>query len=371
MTEAQKQATPDLPVQDIRPTKARQLQGPLRVAKFLVDTFAYNGKNPPRRDPPSASKTQHLRLITIKVSHYCEKVRWGLDLLESDNNDSPIYYTEDAHPPAMHAFATIAASQDQCSITPMVINTEDGVCYAKSDVILRKFCPFLYPTDIAQEVRDMEDDLGARLGATIRAYAYEYMLMPENHEALVGICANDTTKIERVLFDKMLDKGISKGMRKAMGISAESAARSKTAIRQVFAELSTRLENNGGQFLLDESSRNKSYGFTAADLTFAALASPLLRPPELAANFSCSDDQLPKNLFEFANELKATTAGKHVLKMYAQYRLPTPTTSKNANSVVALKSVNRNRTPWPEFAVFAGVVVAVGAVVYQKAMRVN
>lgn len=268
----------ELPVQDIPPTKAQNIRGPLAVAKFIVDIFASFTK---RRDPPSSSKTQHARLITIKVSHYCEKGRWALDFVEADN-ESPIYYTEDPHPPAFASFATISASRDQGSITPLAIldplpamtslmtskgtSSDDAIeRIAKSDVLLRRFCPFLYPQEIEQEVKAMEDMLGERLGPTIRVYCNHFMLQPKYRDALIQHSAGDTTKVEHFLFQKMFNKGIEKGMRKAMGIDDESATLSERVIQDIFSELSDRLQLNGGKYLLD--TKTQSYGFTAADLT--------------------------------------------------------------------------------------------------------
>lgn len=50
--------------QNLRPTPAKALKSfPLNVVDFLVRTFSRNGE-----------KKDHARLITIPVSHYCEKV---------------------------------------------------------------------------------------------------------------------------------------------------------------------------------------------------------------------------------------------------------------------------------------------------------
>lgn len=357
----------NLPVQNIRPTKARHIQrGPLVVAKFFVDRFAsFTG----RRDPPGTGKTQHARLVTIKVSHYCEKGRWALDLVEADSN-SPIYYTEDPHPPAFHTFASVTASQDRYSITPLVILDPPAgsfsgspECIANSDVLLRRFCPFLYPKEIEQEVMAMEDMLGERLGPTIRVYCYHNMLQPNYYDTMIQMTAGDTTRVERFLFEKMLTKGIAKAIRKAMSIDANSSALSEKVIQDFFDELSDRLQQNGGRYLMD--SAQHSYGFTAADLTLAALASPLLRPPELA-KFTCSDEDLPPHVLAFANKLRQTAAGKHVLEMYAKHRIVDKATMTD---VVTIKSVNRDRTPWPEFSVAAAAVVAIGAVAFTWVKR--
>ena len=83
---------PGLPRMDLKPTSAKMLRtvAPLRIAGILVDIFTRVGQ----RAPPSEAKKEHIRFISIAVSNYVEKVRWGLDLLES-NAKSPIYYTED------------------------------------------------------------------------------------------------------------------------------------------------------------------------------------------------------------------------------------------------------------------------------------
>ena len=109
-----------LPVENIRQTRSKDLtRGPFKVAKTLVDAFSSTG----RRPAPSPTKDQHVRLISIGLSHYSEKVRWALDLLEADPN-TQLYYTEDAHPPAFQSFATVPASNGEASRAPMVVLDE-------------------------------------------------------------------------------------------------------------------------------------------------------------------------------------------------------------------------------------------------------
>jgi len=94
---------PPQPPMDTKPMSASSIRyGPLGVARVIVGLFSCTSE----RDPPSQHKTEHLRLITIAQSHFCEKARWALDLLENDP-DFPIYYTEDGHPPAFVAFETL------------------------------------------------------------------------------------------------------------------------------------------------------------------------------------------------------------------------------------------------------------------------
>ena len=70
---------------------------------------------------------------------------------------------------------------------------------------------------------------------------------------------------------------------------------------------------------------NGKVGFTAADLTFAALASPIIDPPELANTLYKHhidfDKDMPKELVDLKYELRQTLAGQHVLQMYKKHRL--------------------------------------------------
>ena len=61
------------PEVDLRPTRERHLKAmPMRISKFLIQNFSSTSG---RRDPPNPKKIHHARLITIKLSHFCEKVR--------------------------------------------------------------------------------------------------------------------------------------------------------------------------------------------------------------------------------------------------------------------------------------------------------
>jgi glutathione S-transferase len=351
------------PLMDLKPMRASSIQsGPLGVACVLVGLFSGTGvRDPPPHHPPS-EKRQHVRLITIAASHYCEKARWGLDMLEaysdSDSNNKSVsfYYTEDGHPPAFAAFATVPASKDQASATPMIVFSDDNgqQLLCQSDIILKEFCPFLYPNEIASAISEFELDMGIRLGAAIRLYLYHRFLDPSKkyYSALTEFLCRNTSKVERILFGVMLDKGIDKGIRSAMQISDESAEKSKDMVRQVFAQVSDRLQKSGGDYLMDTTDTTKS-GFTAADLTFAALVYPIVRPPEMS-HFAIDEDRFPPDVVVFFRELRETRAGKHALKMYSQHR---PVLS--ADGKVVMKSCGRDRIPWKELGYLVGVVGAV------------
>ena len=97
-------------------------KGSLKYVKYLIQSMSTTSRQRHASwvNNNNTNKTQHVRLITIGASHYCEKVRWGLDLVESDPN-SPIYYTEDAHPPLFASIETLKVTNGKASMVPMVV----------------------------------------------------------------------------------------------------------------------------------------------------------------------------------------------------------------------------------------------------------
>jgi glutathione S-transferase len=344
-------------IMDMKQTKAKTLRAvvPLRIAGVVVNLFSCVGQ----RAAPSPNKKEHVRFISISVSNYVEKVRWVLDMLEGQQQ-SPIYFTEDFHAPAFLAFHTVPASKDQASQSPMIVYSDGRVVWG-SDKILEFLCnnndslSNLYPKEIEEETKALEKDLGARLGASARAFAYYNMFDPS--KKYYGVAAKflpiHAPKVEQIVFAKMLDKGVDKAMIRAMNIDKCGEA-AEQQVRKVFDEMSEQLEKNGGEYLMDTP--NKKYGFTAADLTLSALTYFLIRPPEMAP-FHLPESDLPPRFLHLANDLRETTAGKHILKVYNQHRPTDPSTHE-----VVLKKAKQDRLPLLEMAGAAAVVggVALG-----------
>jgi glutathione S-transferase len=330
---------------NMKPTTEQEIQEqlPLRVARMIINTFSRVGQ----REPPSPEKTEHVRLISIAVSHYVEKARWALDLLEA-RKDSPVYYTEDLHAPAFSSYFTVPASKNKASQTPMLVRSNDNVMWG-SDTILRALCsgengsPIdLYPYEVKEEITTLEDELGRRVGASGRCFAYGVLLdkSKKYYGTVIKMATKNCSKVEQKVFEKMFDKGIDKALVNLMNISDGTLEASENELRKVFAELSDRLEKNGGEYLMDTP--NRKFGFTAADLTLASLVYFIVRPPEVEP-LMLSDDEFPPKLLELFNELAASKAGQHVLKVYKKHR------PVDGQGKIVLKNVNQNRNPFKCF----------------------
>ena len=328
----------DLPPRDTTAMTSSSICGlnPLSVARVIIGFFSTIDV---QRESPSSKKTTHLRLITIGISPFCEKVRWGLDLLEQ-SLDNPYYYTEDAHPPAFHGFYTLPITNGTISRTPIVV-FPDGSYRSQSHQILAELCPFLYPSEIAREIREFELDIATRLGAPIRALCYYYLLDDERkyYNTYCKVTCQTTSKVEAILFEKMLDKGIDKALKETLQWNDDNYKTCIKEVKLVLEEISERLSCNGGEYIFDTP--EKKYGFTAADLALAALASPMIRPPQFS-NYAVQDNDSPTEFIQLIKSFNETKAGQHCCKTYKLHR-PVQKDGK-----VHFKTVARNKNPFQE-----------------------
>ena len=125
----------------------------LKLGGMVVTALSSDGSRPDR-----------MRLVSISISHYVEKVRWALDTLCMARNDDSLY-TEDGHLPGMHSYFSVPASGGVASMTPMLVTRRKGEnsILWDSTKILEWLCDeyeelsFLYPADIRDEVLALEE----------------------------------------------------------------------------------------------------------------------------------------------------------------------------------------------------------------------
>ena len=292
--------------------------GVFRTIKAYVNLYSTTDR---QRNPPCDSKTQHVRLVTIGPSHYCEKARWALDLLDNDST-SPIYYTENAHPPIFQSLETLPLSNGKVSMVPMAEltnqNGETDVIYDSSKII-EHFLPRLYPSSCKNEILELEEYFGTHIGATARCYIYHVSLKPKHYKFLTDLLTSQSSSVEKMIWGKLLDKGIAKGMKKVMGINNDSAEASIKALRKAFYDVSLKLTKKDGtkkKFIMDTDV--KEIGFTAADLAFCSMASAIVCPPELSSFMPMKEEEMPQELIDLRNELRNTISGQHVLDVYKE-----------------------------------------------------
>lgn len=248
------------------------------------------------------------RLLTIPVSHYCEKARWALDLLAQP-------YVEEKHLPVFHLAAN---RRFGAGATVPALVTDAGVFADSTDILeyVHRHGVNLYPRRFRAEVSSWEERFDEVLGPQVRSWAYAQVLtQPDMLPRLFEGAPEHEHLLARPLW-----KVFPLGLRQRYGVRAGEDRRALREIAAIWAQ-TDRLLGDGRAYLVGET-------FSAADLTLGALAGPLLMPPEYGFAFPPLN-QLPAAMAAKVEEMRDTVTGRHVLTIYRKHRqsrapMPTP-----------------------------------------------
>ncbi len=246
-------------------------------------------------------------LITIGVSHYCEKARWALDR-------AGVPFVEDAHAPILHYGSTLVRHGQR---TAPILVMREGI-FRDSTAILHSADQFvdeskrLFPADQprGRHVEELEHLFDRKLGPATRRLAYFHLL--EDKQLLRSVLGARIGGAERLLLRTSLP-AIVGVLRGGLRIDAARAKKSQRRIEAVFEEVEKRLAR-GGRYLIGDR-------FTAADLTFAALAAPVLLPPEYGWPMP-SFEQLSPAMQTVVERMRGRSAGAFALRLYREERVP-------------------------------------------------
>jgi glutathione S-transferase len=168
----------------------------------------------------------------------------------------------------------------------------------------------LYPRDAAlrHEVDAFEERFDTQLGPHTRRWAYQQLLP---HTKLIrSLWSSEAPQLEATLLPWIAPL-VRRLVRMAYKITPESAQRSLERVRSVFLDVDNHL-SDGRRFLIGNR-------FTAADLTFAALAAPVLFPAQCRAVLPALD-AVPVPMREEVLRFRNTVAGCFALRLFAQER---------------------------------------------------
>ncbi len=241
-------------------------------------------------------------LIAIAISHYCEKVRWGLDWLG-------IEYTEENHAPPLHRSHTAKYGG---TTVPVLVTKNQALINSTAilhylDTISPK--KQLYPHQLRQEIEQLEELCDRQLGVAIRCWSYYYALQ-QPKLVLRAWCKGVSPEEKQqcaIAFERTVE--IFKQNCNATAAGKEAALQT---IKEVFEVVNDKLRS-GTKYLVGDS-------LSAADISFAALASPILRP-ENHPYYSPKIDNLSSEMKSTIKDLRNTLAGKFALQLYKQKRL--------------------------------------------------
>jgi glutathione S-transferase len=250
------------------------------------------------------NQNQPFRLITIPISHYCEKARWALTRLK-------VSYVEEGHIPLFHAFATKRVGGKS---TPVLV-TEKSAFTDSTDILkyLDSIAPEnekIIPEDpnLRKQAEELEELFDQKLGTAARRWAYSHII--SDNELIRDAWCNGIPKWEAMFFPVLLPI-LRPALVKNFEINADSAQQSYAEIQEIFQKVDQIL-SDGRQYLVGDK-------FSIADLTFASLAAPIIQPPEYPKRRH-NRQSLPAQMLSEMNYLQETIAGKFILRLYANER---------------------------------------------------
>jgi glutathione S-transferase len=168
----------------------------------------------------------------------------------------------------------------------------------------------LYPDgDVGAQARELEAWLDEGLGPDGRLWMYHETL-PAVRElrrwALAGV-----PRWERWVFD-LGGSGIEAALRRYLKIDAVAARAALDRVTRVFDEIAAQL-SDGRRFLVDDR-------FTAADLSFAALAAPVLLPERYGSPLP-PPEAMPVTASREVWRLRDHPAGTFAARLYREERV--------------------------------------------------
>jgi glutathione S-transferase len=243
-------------------------------------------------------------LITIPLSHYCEKARWALDRVG-------LAYREQAHAPLVHRLFTMRQGG---GTVPMLLDGSRRIVDS-TDILLYADAAgggdLLYPVDpvLRGEVELLEEMFDAQLGPHSRRWAYAHLLP---HPALIrSLWTRGAPTLEAKLL-RLIVPLVRRLVRASYRVSPASGERSLERVQAVFDKVEERL-TQGRRFLVGER-------FTAADLTFAALSAPMVLPVQCRA-VQPTLEEVPASIREEILRLRETIAGRFALRLFEEERV--------------------------------------------------
>jgi glutathione S-transferase len=251
-------------------------------------------------------------LVTIPISHFCEKARWSLERAGVD-------YTERRHLQILHGFAAKRAGG---GITAPVLRTAEGV-YDQSAAIMAyadEHLPAerrLYPADPAEraKVQELERRFDTVLGPEGRRWLYHEVFKDAKRFApwnLTGI-----PRWERRIFPVVL--GPAKVIiNRYLKITDATAAAAVTRVDEEFDAVAELLADGRRHLTGDR--------FSAADLAFAALAAPCVVPVNYGTPLPQPAEMTP-GMAAQVERWRAHPAGQYALRMFDEERPPSKVTS--------------------------------------------
>jgi glutathione S-transferase len=247
-----------------------------------------------------------LRLVTIPISHYCEKARWALER-------AGLAYVEEPHVQVLHrVFARRAGG----GLTVPVLVTPRGTIADSADILAwvdRQLPPERRLLGEDPDERERARALSARfdevLGPSGRRLIYVHMFGEPRETVLEfnnqGVAAWE----DRAL--RLMWPLATRAVGRVLGIEPGVEVEAERTVWREFDHVAELLAD-GRPYLLGER-------FGAADLTFACLAAPMIVPPTYGVRLP-QPEQMGPATAGLVRRAREHPAGRWALDLIEQQR---------------------------------------------------
>ncbi|HEX5980919.1 MAG TPA: glutathione S-transferase family protein [Thermoleophilaceae bacterium] len=245
------------------------------------------------------------RLLTIPISHFCEKARWALDR-------AGIEYAEERHVQGIHR---IVARRAGGGTTVPVLVTGERVLSESEDILRyadehladdRKLFPS--KPELRDEVVGLCRELDRGLGPDGRRLMYALML--EQKGPMLRVNNQGVPAWEGKAMSALWPLATHWG-RRGLGIDADTVQVDGANVRRAFDAIAER-RADGRPYLCGER-------FTAADLTFAALAAAVIVPPQYGVRLP-QPGELPPHIGRMVRDFREHPAGAYGMELFRTSR---------------------------------------------------
>jgi glutathione S-transferase len=245
-----------------------------------------------------------LRLVTIPISHYCEKARWALER-------AALAYREERHVQGVHR---IAARRAGGSWTVPVLVTPERTIGSSIEIL--RWVDERTPAasrlfengSRANGQAQLCERLDTALGPAGRRLMY--VLMLEERELALRYNNQGIPRWED-LASRHGWRLIQGFVRRSLGIRPGVQAQDEAVVRSELDHVASLLAD-GRPYLAGER-------FGAADLTFASMAAAVVFPPAYGVPLPQPAD-LPPRVAAHVERARDHPAGRHALMLFADHR---------------------------------------------------
>jgi glutathione S-transferase len=239
----------------------------------------------------------------LDISHFNEKARWALDYKRIPHERKSVF-------PGMQE---VRARMLRGGTSTLPVIDIDGTRIGDSTRIIEELerrwpDPPLYPADPDERKRalELEDFFDEHCAHELRRVMFDPIL--EHPELMAEATGTDRRRGGSVV--KVLYPVVQRAVRFKYDVNAESAAEARAVVLAAMDRIEE--ERGPSGYLVGDS-------FTVADLTAAAIFSPLVEPPEFPYQ-QVDPARAPEELQRWREPLTEREGFRYVLDMYARHR---------------------------------------------------